>query len=264
MLGNSLVTNFGGSIDRLLLGKLAPPVAFANYNISYNFGSRIGGLAFSVMVPVFHQTSRAVGKGSREQVAAVFNETFDFTFGFYALGALWTIFWHPVFLRLWLGSQLAAAVAPAFTPLVIAFCLSGIGLISTAQLVPLNRVGLELVFGIIRTICLGLFVFAGWFWGGLAGAAWGFLASRIAVIAQDLYVIRLIGGGGWLAWRTWRHLLRQSALGLTLFAVSRFLSPASYWQIVPAVLHGGLATAWLLRRQISKLLERAKGATITV
>ncbi len=254
VLGAVLVNSFGGSIDRLLLGKLAPPVAFANYNICYNFGARIMSLGGSIMGPVFNQTSRALGKGSREQAAAIFNETFDFIFGFYALGALWTIFWHPIFLRLWLGSDLAQEVAPAFTPLVIAFCLSGIGLISSAQLVPLNRVGVELVFVIIRTICLGLFAVAGWYWGGLAGVAWGVLASRIPLIVQDLYAIRLVGGGGWLAWTTWWNLLVQSAVGGAFFAISLFLPPNSYWLIAPAVLHGGLVMAWLLRHQLRKFL----------
>ena len=253
--GALLVNSFGGSIDRLILGKLAPPNAFAHYNISYNFGSRISALGGSIMGPVFHQTSRAVGKGDREQTAAIFNESFDWTFGFYALGAIWTAFWHPVFLRLWLGNELAQAVAPAFTPLVIAFCISGVGLISSAQLVPLNRVGVELVFVIIRTICLGLFAALGWYWGGLAGVAWGVLASRIAVIAQDLYAIRLIDGGGWLAWQTWRNLLIQCAVGGAFFGISRLLPTDSYWLLVPAALHGALMGAWLLRHQLKKILR---------
>jgi hypothetical protein len=118
----------------------------------------------------------------------------------------------------------------------------------------LNRVGVELVFVIIRTICLGLFAAAGWYWGGLAGVAWGVLASRIPLIAQDLYAIHLVGGGGWLAWTTWRNLLVQTVVGGAFFAISLFLPPNSYWLIVPAVLHGGLVMAWLLRHQLRKFL----------
>jgi O-antigen/teichoic acid export membrane protein len=258
LLATLLVSNFGGSADRILLGRLASPVLFANYNICYNFGLRIMGLGASINGPVFFQTSRAVGKGSREQAAAIFNETFDFIFGFYALGALWTIFWHPIFLRLWLGSELGTNVAPIFTPLLIAFCVSGIGGISSGQLVPLNRAGMELIFTIIRSILLGAFVLAGWHWGGLVGVAWGVLASRIAWIAQDVYAIRLVGGGGWMAWSTWRHLLKQCAVGGVFFAASRFFPPISYWQIVPAMLHGGLVTTWLLRHQLRKFLGSAK------
>jgi O-antigen/teichoic acid export membrane protein len=256
-LGAILAGVFGGAIDRLLVGRLASSVAFTNYNICYNFGSRVMGLGAGITGPVFFQTSRAVGRGSREQAAAIFDETFDFTFGFYALGALWIIFWHPIFLKLWLGCELGAKVAPVFTPLVIAFCLSGIGTLSAAQLVPLNRAGMEFIFSIFRAILLGLFVLVGWHYGYLVGAAWGVLASRIAWIAQDLYTIRLVGGGGWLAWRTWRHLLKQCAVGGAFFAVSRFGSPTSYWQIAPALLHGGLVAAWLLRHQLRKFLSGA-------
>jgi O-antigen/teichoic acid export membrane protein len=254
VFGTILLNNFGGNIDRLILGKLAPPVAFANYTIAYNFGSRIATMGGSVMAPVLLQTSRAVGKGDREQTVAIFNESFDWTFGFYALAAIWTIFWHDIFLRLWLHADLARAVAPVFTPLVVAFCISGIGLISTAQLVPLNRAGVEFFFAIIRTICLGLSAGLGWYWGGLAGVAWGVLASRITVIAQDLYAIRLIGGGGWLAWHTWRNLFLQFAIGGAFFAASRLLPAQSWWLIIPAALHGGLMAAWLLRHQIRKLI----------
>ena len=251
--GIILVNNFGGSADRLILGKLAPPAAFANYNICYNFGSRITAMGASIMGPIFHQTSRALGKGENQQTAAIFNESFNWTFGFYALGSVWTIFWHPIFLRLWLGDDLGEAVAPAFTPLVLAYCLSGIGMISTAQLVPLNRVGVELVFAIIRTICLGLFAAAGWYWGALAGVAWGVLASRVVTIAQDLYTIRLIGGDGWLSWHTWRNLLLQFIVGGAFFGVSRLLPAQSLWLIAPAALHGGLMATWLLRHQLKKI-----------
>jgi O-antigen/teichoic acid export membrane protein len=259
VFGTVLVNSFGGSLDRIVLGRLAPPAAFTYYNIANSPGSRIAALGASIMGPVFHQTSRALGKGDRAQTVAIFNESFNWTFGFYALGAIWTICWHPIFLRLWLGGDLANSVAPAFTPLVVAFCITGIGMISNAQLVPLNRVGVEFIFSVIRTICLGLFTWLGWRWGGLAGVAWGVLASRIAVIAQDLYTIRLIGGGGWLAWQTWRNLLAQIAVGAAFFAASLLLPPASWWLIVPAALHGGLMAAWLLRRQIVRGLQSIKG-----
>jgi len=255
VFGTILVNSFGGNVDRLLLGRLAPPATFTNYNIANNFGLRIMSLGGSIMGPVFFQTNRAVGKGAREQAAAIFNETFDWTFGFYALGAIWTIFWHPIFLRLWLGADLAQRVSSAFTPLVVAFCLSSIGMISTAQLGSLNRMGVELVFSIIKAVCLGLFAVLGWHWGGLAGVAWGVLASRIPQIVQDLYAIRIIGGGGWLALRTWRHLLAQSALGAAFFAVSRLLPSGSYWLLLPAALHGGLVLAWLTRHQLKRFLS---------
>ncbi|HEV2318978.1 MAG TPA: MATE family efflux transporter, partial [Verrucomicrobiae bacterium] len=256
VFGTILIGSVGGSVDRLILGKLAPPAAFTDYGICNNFGSRIASIGLSTMGPVASQTSRAVGQGDREKAAAIFNESFNWTFGFYALGAIWTIFWHPILLRLWLGAALAQAVSPVFTPLIVAFCITGIGMISTAQLVPLNRAGVEFVFAIIRTICLGVFAAAGWYLGGLAGVAWGVLASRIVTIAQDLYAIRLIGGGGWLAWRTWGNLLGQLLAGSAFYAASRFLLPAeSMWLIVPASLHGGLVMAWLLRHQLRNVFS---------
>jgi len=254
VLGTLLVNAFGGSTDRLLLGKIAPAAVFAHYNICYNFGARIFSLSFALMGPVFHQTNRAFSRGGRDSIAAIYNETFDFTFGWYALLAVWTIFWHPIFLRLWLGHELALQVAPAFTPLVIAFCLSGVASISTAQLAPLNRVGVELCFGILNAICLGSFAVAGWFWGGLGGVAWGVLASRIVIVAQDLYVIRLVRGGGWLALHTWWHLLAQCVFGAAVFAPSLLLPRASYWVLVPAILHGSLVAGWLLRPYLRRLV----------
>ena len=254
VLGTVLVNALGGNADRLLLGRLAPPFAFANYNVCCNFGTRIQGLSFTLMGPVFHQTSRAIGKGKRDSAAAIYNETFDFTFGLYALAAVWVVIWHPVFLRLWLGRELAQQVAPAFVPLVIAFCLSSIALISTAQLAPLNRVGVELGFNIVNSICLGSFTVAGWRWGGLGGVAWGVLASRVVVVAQDLYVIRMIGGGGWLALRTWRRLLAQCAIGAVFIGVSRFRSWPFPWEVVLAALHGSTVAVWLYRRELRKVL----------
>ncbi len=49
--------------DRLVLGKLAPPVDFTRYAISTNVGGRILGLSGAVMGPVFSNTNRAVGSG---------------------------------------------------------------------------------------------------------------------------------------------------------------------------------------------------------
>lgn len=248
-----LIDSFGSNTDRLLLGKIAPAVSFAHYSICCNFSTRILGLGGAVIAPVFHQTSRAFGKGSQESAAPIYNETFNFTFGWYALAAIWMACWHPIFLRLWLGQDLALQVAPAFIPLVIAFCLSGISAIAVGQLVPLNRAGAQIGFTIVNSICLGLFAITGWFWGGLGGVAWGVLASRIVIVAQDLYVIRLVRGGGWLALRTWWHLLAQCVVGAVFFAASLLLPRHTYWEIIPAALHGCLVTAWLLRQQLRKV-----------
>ena len=83
-----IVSSFLGSVDRLLLGKLASTTAFASYMVATNVGGRIQGLSGAIMGPVFHNTSRAVGAESRTSAAAVFNETFRFTFGWYLLASL--------------------------------------------------------------------------------------------------------------------------------------------------------------------------------
>jgi hypothetical protein len=179
---------------------------------------------------------------------------FDFTFGVSALGSVWAVFWQPVFLRVWLGPELAANVAPVFTPLVIAFCLSGVGTIGAAQMVPLNRAGTEFLFGILNTVCLAVAVLLGWHWGGLVGVGWGVLASRIGVVARDLYVIRLLKGGGWTAWRTWLHLLAQIAVGGAFFLASWLLPRPTAWELVPAVLHAAIVLTWIFRHQLRKFI----------
>ncbi|MGH8023940.1 MAG: oligosaccharide flippase family protein, partial [Limisphaerales bacterium] len=63
VFGTILMGSVGGSMDRLILGKLAPPAPFAHYNICNSFGSRIGNLGGSIMGPIIQQTSRALGRG---------------------------------------------------------------------------------------------------------------------------------------------------------------------------------------------------------
>ena len=90
---------------------------------------------------------------------------------------------------------------------------------------------------------IGLAILLGWQWGGLAGVAWGVLASRVVVVAQDLYVVRLIGGGGWLSLRTWQHLLIQCGVGAALYFAASALShtaqseipPETFWQTLSAI-----------------------------
>ena len=123
---------------------------------------------------------------------------FDFTFPWYALVSIWIAVWHPVLLRLWLGNELGATVAPILVPIIVACCLTAIANVSTAQLGSLNRVGTGLVFNILTCILLVAGVFYGWRWYGVVGVAWAFLFSRIVPFAQDLFVIRLVGeADGW-------------------------------------------------------------------
>jgi O-antigen/teichoic acid export membrane protein len=249
-----LANSFFGSVDRLVLGKLAPPVQFASYTICANAGGRILGLSAAMMGPVFSNTNRAVGRGTHESVSAVYNEVFNFIFPWCALISIWAFLWHPVLLRVWLGEQLGERVAPLFSPIVIGCCLTAISNISTAQLGSLNRVGTGLFFNTAAGIALIIGVFVGWRWNGVAGVAWAFLASRAVLVAQDLFVIRLTNAGGWLASRTWKILAIQVVTGLG-FSSAWLLRPiTSRWQIVPASLHALVVTGWLLRGSARRLL----------
>jgi O-antigen/teichoic acid export membrane protein len=249
-----------GTIDRFVLGRLAAPAGFAHYTIASNAGARVQSLSVAVMGPVFHNTSRAIGAKGETSAAEVYNHTFDFTFGWYVLLAVWTSLWHPVLLRLWLGKELGAAVAPVFCPIVVAYCLTAVSNISGAQLGPLNRVGTGLFFNVLTVLMLGLGVYAGWRLGGVTGVACGFLASRLPLFIQDIFVIRLIGGGGWLKLRTWLELGAQCLVGAG-FATSYLLVPrGSLWLLVPAVLHGAAVAGWLAREPLRRLLAGAATA----
>jgi len=250
-----LVGSFFGSVDRLVLGKLAPPdgLDFTRYNIASNAGQRIQGLSVAIMGPVFHNTSRAVGARGITSAAEVYNQTFDFTFGWYVLVAIWASLWHPVLLRLWLGRELGQAVEPVFAPLIIASCLTAIGSISVGQIGPLNRVGIGLIFNLVTGVLTGAGVYFGWRLGGVIGVAYGFLFSRAALVAQDLFVIRLIKGGGWLAGRTWLHLSAQCLIGAGFACFYLVFPRYSLWLMMPAAIHGSLVAAWLSRHQLRKV-----------
>jgi O-antigen/teichoic acid export membrane protein len=252
-----------GTLDRLVLGKLAPPATFTNYAISSNAGTRILGLGGAVMGPVFHNTSRAVGSGSREALAQVYDEIFDFTFPWYALVSISIFVWHPVLLRLWLGADLGAQISPIFVPMVVACCLTAISNISTAQLGPLNRLGTGLIFAAGAGILLAIGVYYGWRWYGVVGVAWGFLFSRIVLFVQDLYVIRLVHAGGWLAARTWKHLVFQVVVGCVFFSTAFLLPRTSFWQLIPAFFHGSFMMAWLLRKPARNFLKGMRPSAAT-
>ncbi len=250
-----------GSVDRVLLGKLAPAGDFSPYFFSGNIAARLQSLSVAVMGPVFYNTARVVDSG-RAAAAKIYNETFAFVFDWYLLAAVWLCLWHPVLLRLWLvhtmgvklGEQTALLVAPLLLPLVGACCFSALANISGVQLASLNRLGAAIGFNITAGLLAVPGVWIGWNAAGLVGAAYGFLFSRIAYIAQDLYAIRLMDAGGWLDIHTW---LRMGAQGLVggVFAFSYLAFKGdSYWLLIPATLHGGLVAAWILRRPLRKFI----------
>ena len=256
-----IIGSLFGSVDRVLLGRLATAADFSPYVFSANAASRLQSLSQSVMGPVLYNTARVVDSG-RAMAAKIYNDTFAFVFDWYLLAAIGIGLWHPVLLRVWLthtmGTELglatAAQVGPLLTPLVVACCFSAVASISTAQLASLNRLGATVCFSTAAGLLAVAGVWIGWNIAGVIGVAYGYLFSRLALFAQDLFTIHLLKAGGWLDFRTWLKAGAQGLVG-AFFASAYFVFPAySYWLLIPAVLHGGLVAAWLLRPQLRKLV----------
>jgi O-antigen/teichoic acid export membrane protein len=260
-----LVTSgFFGSVDRLILGKtgFAPAADYAHYIVASNLSARLQSLSVAVMGPVFYGTSRAAGVAGKISAAKIYNETFAFVFDWYLLAALWVGVWHPVLVRFWLahtmgvdlGEKAALQVAPLLVPLVAACCFTALANISNVQLASLNRLGTAIGFGVAVGLLAIAGVWIGWKTGGIVGAAYGFLFSRIALVAQDLFTIRLLKAGGWLDLHTWGKIGAQSLVG-AVFALSYFIFQRdSYWLLIPAVLHGGLVALCVSRHSWRKFV----------
>jgi O-antigen/teichoic acid export membrane protein len=259
---------FFGTIDRLILGKagFAPAADYAHYVVASNLSSRLQSLSVAVMGPVFYGTSRASGNPGKTPVANIYNETFAFVFDWYLLAAIWVGLWHPVLVRFWLvhtmgaelGAKAALQVAPLLVPLVAACCFTALANISGVQLASLNRLGANIGFGVAAGLLAIAAVWAGWKAGGIVGAAYGFLFSRVALMAQDLFTIRLLKAGGWLDFHTWGKVGVQ-CLVAAVFATSYFLfqnDSDSYWLLIPATLHGGLVALWVSRHALRKVITR--------
>ena len=130
--------------------------------------------------------------------------------------------------------------------------------ISCSQLCSLNRQGAVIGFEVAAGLLAIAGVWVGYTYDGVVGGAYGYLFSRIGLVAQDLYTIRLVQAGGWLDPRTWQKVVLQglvaAAFSLVYFTVPRL----SYWLLIPATLHGGLVAAWVLRQPLRRALGSAK------
>jgi O-antigen/teichoic acid export membrane protein len=233
-----------GSIDRLLLGKLAPAADFAQYNIAANVGNRIQGLSGAIMGPVFCNTNISLARDS--SVARIYNDSFSLVFGWYLHVAMWTVVWYPLLLRVWLGSEVGAAVGTVFPILLIGSCLNAIASISASQMGPLNRMGTLTVFQTGTGLLTAGGIYVGWKMAGMVGVAWGYLFGRLGDVVQDLYVIRFIGAGGWRSLTTWRMVAGQGGVALFFFAIYRAIPQES--EVVPlalAAVHGLLVAGHL-------------------
>ena len=232
------------SIDRLVLGRLAPSADFAHYTIAANAGARVQGLSGAVMGPVFCNTSIALDKPSGP--AAIYNEAFSLVFGWFLLVALWSAVWYPVALTVWLGPDMARGIGAVFPLLMAGFCLNAVANISASQLGPLNRVGTQAIFQVATGLFTVLCIYLGWKSFGLVGVAIGYLVGRAGDLVQDLYVIRLIGGGGWLARSTWRMVLIQVSVAVVFYAIYRTTDTQLWISAGVAAAHAALIAVYLL------------------
>jgi len=247
IFGTQLLNNVFGSVDRLILGRLATPAAYTHYMISVNTGMRMVALTQSAMGPVFHNTSRAVGGSGKMTTAEIYNTTFRFIFGWCLLASVWVIVWHPLLLRLWLGAELGSQVAPVFPPIFVALCICAIANISGSQLAPLNRAGTILIFTAISIpVSIGC-VLTGWHMYGIRGVAFGVLCARVVELSRDIYLIRLVKAGGWLAPATWLHILVQGAIGFGFYLVARWTNGSLIILSFLAALHFTGVALWLVR-----------------
>ncbi len=258
------VGSFFGSIDRFILSRLASPAAFSPYIFAGNVAQRLQSLSVSVMGPVLYNTSRVAGQAGG-QAARIYNDSFAFMFEWYLLAALWLGLWHPILLHLWLGHTMglvkgtatAELVGPLIAPLIAACCLTAVANISNSQLASINRLGTTVWFSLAAGLLAITGVVAGWHLAGLTGAAYGFLLSRVALVAQDIYTVRLIQAGGWLNPRTWWQIAAQGLVAAGFALAYRVIPGDSYWLLLPAALHGVGVAAWLLRAPLRRYLASA-------
>jgi O-antigen/teichoic acid export membrane protein len=182
-----------GSIDRILLGRLASPAQFASYNVSLNVATRLQSVSQAVMGPVFANSSRGVGGDENRQPRVIYGQTFEILVPSYTFATLWLISWQQPLLQAWLGEERGALTSLSFPWLVAALGISAIANISTAQLGSLDRVGTGLAISLAQNLLAGLLTYAGWQSDGLRGAAIGFLLSRTPMLLQDWFVRHHIG-----------------------------------------------------------------------
>ena len=265
MFVNLLEGAIFSNIDRYLLSAWTSAAQFVPYYMGSNIALRLQGLSASVMAPVLHNTSRVLD-ASRAAAGRIYDDAFAFMFEWYFLATLWLAVWHPVLLRLYLvhtmgaalGQSTADSVGPLLTPLVTACCLTAMSRISCSQLCSLNRQGAVIGFEVATGLLAIGGVWVGYEYGGVVGGAYGYLFSRVGLVAQDLYTIRLVEAGGWLDPRTWQKLALQGLVAAAFSLVYLAVPRLSYWLLLPATLHGCLVAAWILRHNLRRALGSGK------
>ncbi len=189
ILSNSLV----GSLDKILLGRLAPIAEFTSYNVSLNVASRFQGISQAVMGPVLANSSRGVGGDSDNSPRVIYGEFFVMLAPMYIFFVLWIFSWNEPLLDLWLGSERGGLTSLSFPWVVAALSISAVANISTAQLASLDRVGTGLLLSFTQNLLSAGLVYIGWHFDGLRGASVGLLLSRMPTFVQDWIVRSIVG-----------------------------------------------------------------------
>ena len=235
-------------IDRLIAGRLAAPAAFTQYTIASNLGARASSFGFAAVAPVFTNTSLSVGE-AKTRSADIYNEAFRFLSSWYFFGVVWITVSASASCWIW-RCQTGAHVAPLLPPLLIAYAITGISLISSAQLGALNRLGTQAIFHLSSGLVTIPAVYVGWRFGGPIGMAYGYALSRLPLVLQDFYLLRMIGAGGWLESATWLDISSQVAIGILFLLLRNAVALSTGWAILLPVLHGGLVSLWLIRQNV--------------
>lgn len=241
-----------GSLDRLFLGRIAPAVDFAAYNVSMNIGGRISGLSVAIMGPIFHNTTRGVGGDESRKPADVYRESFNLMFPWYSLVIVGVFFWSGPVTELWLGPKYGSSVGQAFPWVVSALCLNAMANISGAQLGGLNRVGMGLILQTASALVGGLGVLVGWYAAGLEGSSIGYFISRLVWIIQDAMVRKWVGIPKSEYGLILRIIGRQCVLVGGMWVMASLIFTTAFSLTMTAILSGVLAAlfeVWLMKNR---------------
>jgi hypothetical protein len=186
-----------GSLDRMILGRLAPAGDFAAFGITVNIGTRLTGLSGGILAPVFHNTTRSEGGDTNGYSAKeIYKTSSALVAPYYGLASIGLAFWGPAIGQVWLGSDMGTKVGEVLPWVFAGLCLQGIAGISSAQLTGINRAGIGLASQLVASAAAVAGLWAGWTLhpsNPLTGAAWGFFAARLVWLGQDGITRKIIG-----------------------------------------------------------------------
>jgi O-antigen/teichoic acid export membrane protein len=238
-----------GSLDRLMLGRLAPSAAFLHFSICNNLGQRLLQASLAVMAPIFSNTSRAVGANCKATVSSAYEESFQFVIAWFCLAFCLTAIWGEAFVRIWLGHDAGAAIAPLLVPVIGASCFAAIANVSSSQLAATGRQGIATAFTVAAGAGSAIGVVAGWKLGGLPGSAWGYFLGRIVMLGQDVYLGRVFGAKAWLAKGTWLQFSAQLALSAFFYLLALSVGSETGVRLCLGMLHAAVAALFIAAYQ---------------